>query len=212
MSTSKIDTLHGINPFDRLKYVFDYLNDDNYSFIIVTGDVSNSGDVESYHQFLEISKTISCKIIVIPGNHDNKENIKIFNNYENILLIEDGMNFEIDGWSFFHLNTIIDGKHHGRIKESDIEGFNKYKNSIDKFYNICIIMHHNPLAIGNLTDKYKIENFQDISHLFCGNVKLVIYGHVHNDHSFNEKGVIYTSCPSSSFQTRKMSIDTSVMA
>ena len=83
------DKIHGIDPVERFKKALDHINTNhnNADLFVITGDIADQGDKESYQLFREIvdsinlPKNLEPKLII--GNHDNR---KIFKDTFKIVL------------------------------------------------------------------------------------------------------------------------------
>ena len=192
-------TIHGVNPFERLLRVLEYVKKNRYEIIFFTGDLANDGNRESYRQLWDLIKDLENKYCIIPGNHDDLHEMLHVLPQSNLFTIGKNPFFKLNNWYFLYLDTTVQNKNHGYISELSIKALKNVVKKLKKC-NICVIMHHHPFNVGvNMVDKYKIINFDSITDLLV-DVKLVLYGHVHNDYTEYHNGKIYSSCPSTCFQ------------
>ncbi len=62
----------GETPMDVLEAVFEQASASDAAFALVTGDVTESGDVGQFRRFLALLDTCALPTFVVPGNHDRK--------------------------------------------------------------------------------------------------------------------------------------------
>ena len=89
------DKIHGIDPVSRFKKALDHIlkNHNDADLFVITGDITDLGDKESYQLFIKIiqdanlPEQLDPKLII--GNHDNREEFK--KNFPLINLDENGL-------------------------------------------------------------------------------------------------------------------------
>lgn len=198
----KAKTIHEINPYTRLSNVIRYINKKKYDLILFTGDIANDGSKKSYIQFQKLIKKLDDQIIIVPGNHDDIDNLIKIIPQSKKLIIAPRKEIKIKNWYFLYIDTVVKNKNHGFFSKKCI---NNLKINLMKKCGapICVIMHHHPFDIGlPMIDQYKIQNTENFSRQLTRDVKLVIHGHIHSDYTI-VKNRIYTSCPATCFQYMK---------
>ncbi len=197
---SKYETIHQVNPYKRAAAIISFLKKKNYNLIIISGDIANNGEIESYEQLATMLNGIETKIILFPGNHDNPNNLEsILTNNKNYIISPKNP-IIISTWKFLYVDTVVKQKNYGHISYTAIERLKKTLSS-NKEKNICLLMHHNPFNIGiDCVDKYKIDNFNNTVGTLTENVKLILHGHVHSNYFLLKEGIIYSAPLSTSFQ------------
>lgn len=175
-------------------------------FILVTGDISDSGSDESYLNAREIFSSLNKPTYWIAGNHDNLEAIHLFNNQTNI---KREKSFTANGIHFILLNSVAlssDGKNRSRgVLSSKELGFLKLELEQNTNKQIVVALHHPPIKLGTWKDERMLENasdFFEVINQFC-NVKLVLYGHQHQAYEKTIGGTKFYSPPAASFQFDK---------
>ncbi len=183
------DLVYGTNPRNKLELILNKILDkvSHYDFIIMTGDISDDGSINSYQYVVNLFEKINKKIYFINGNHDLKKNmISAFSssnsfNYLNELLI--------DNWLFIGLDSCVESKDHGFLSEHEIQKLEYLIHKAKKNnYNCVVVTHHHPLFVGTpMIDDCPMQNGSHLINIIEKNIhiKLVITGHVHNDYSIN---------------------------
>lgn len=181
--------IYDVNPRNKLiKIVEDIkLKNNDANVILLTGDISDDGSVESYEFVSDLLSSLSKEIYFINGNHDCKKNMwSVFskNNYFTPL-----REMFYDNWFFIGIDSTIKGKDYGFVPEIELH---KLKISLTKAQkdnkNIVVVTHHHPILVNTpLIDDCPLNNGLDVIKILkeFDHVKLVITGHVHNDYSIN---------------------------
>jgi len=191
------DELHGIKPLDHLNQILKYIAQKDYDFILFTGDLSHQGDLASYQLIDEALSIIKQPIYYIPGNHDLPENLEAILAERYLPLSHHLVTYH--HWQFIAVPTVVPNRNDGLVNSENLQRLRQQlqESSVDQ---IVLVMHHHPISISPSTDKYKLKNHTELHELLNHKVKLIIFGHVHNDYSFLENQIAYHACPSTGFQ------------
>lgn len=89
---------------------------------IITGDVADHGTGEEYKRFKAIMARLELPYLAVPGNHDNRENMRQAFAGESWMPQAGPIHWCRDFGSFavIGLDTLLDGAHHGELSD---EGF-----------------------------------------------------------------------------------------
>ncbi|MGK2894509.1 metallophosphoesterase family protein [Klebsiella michiganensis] len=169
------------------------------SAVLITGDISQDGTIESYINSLELLGNINPPIYCIPGNHDNIENMCEAFSSSNIRIISDAV--EIDGWEFHYINTTIPGEDCGLIDDYNLNLIRKKLSETTN--NVVIVTHHHILPVGTqLVDECMVLNTDELLKVLDENksVKLVMCGHVHGDYKITRGHYCMETSPATCFQ------------
>ena len=175
-------------------------------FILVTGDISESGSQESYLNASEIFSSLNKPTFWIAGNHDNLEAIHLFSNKTNI---RSDKTFSVNGTHFVLLNSVAqtsDGKNRSRgVLSSNELAFLKLELKQHPTNKIVVALHHPPIKSGTWKDERMLENADDFFEVInqFSNVKLVLYGHQHQANETTIGDTKFYSPPAASFQFDK---------
>ena len=155
----------------------------NIDFVLVAGDVSNSGDTVSLKLAKQIFEKSKLKYFIVPGNHDIRWNEKEATNF-NLVFKNDKFAFSWKGVEFIGFTTAPFTKFsNGIIRDSDIEwlkfSLKNIKSDIPTF-----ILTHYPLLQGDV-DNWKI--ITDLLQKY--NIQAVLSGHYHRNVLLNYDGI-----------------------
>ena len=176
-------------------------------FILVTGDISESGSDESYLNAREMFSSLNKTTYWIAGNHDNLKAIHLFNNQKNI---KSEKSFTVNGIHFILLNSValsINGKNRSRgVLSCEELYFLKLELAQNVTKRIVVALHHPPIKSGTWKDSRMLENAEDFFEVInkYGNVKLVLYGHQHQANETIIGETKFYSPPAASFQFDKI--------
>jgi len=201
--------LHNINISEVISHIFNDINlkHPEIEFIIITGDISDSGNTASYLAINDIIKNYKIPIFWLPGNHDNLNNIFNINQCENV---SSSKAFSKNGFNFVLLNS-VSGFEKGLNKSRgvlDICELEFLKLELIRKPNLqhIIALHHSPIRSGTWKDERMLQNaneFFDIVKQYQ-NVCLVIFGHQHHSSFDIIDKIIYFSPPAASYQFDKI--------
>ena len=154
----------------------------NKDLIVLLGDNSHDGSIDSYRRILECFSKYKCEKLIVAGNHDNLTNMNIVFGYTdwhkfNSKIIRANVNI-------IALNTVVNNEDYGFLNNEEL---GKLKEISRSKKELVIFMHHPPINIGsNIMDKLKIttgEVMLDILKSRSTNTH-IFFGHVHCDYSF----------------------------
>jgi 3',5'-cyclic AMP phosphodiesterase CpdA len=174
-----------IDTASRLRSTVDYINHLKPlpNLVIFSGDLTDQGEIEAYEHFKEIISTIKAPYHLIPGNHDNRENlINVFPEYTKLLnsqfiqYLVTSVNLGI-----ILLDTLEVGKVSGYLCDKRLAFL---KNSLEKYQNLpIIIFSHHPLhKIGqDALDSIICKSQEDLGEIikYYPNILGLCSGHFH---------------------------------
>ena len=146
--------------------------------VAMTGDLIQDGTRAAYHRFCDLMAVLNLPVYCVPGNHDVREFMRDavsqapFHYCESVL---------IKNWLIIGIDSCIDGNAGGRV--DDIEMDRLAKSLADtSAEHVMICLHHPPLPVGSQwLDEVGLHNADEFLRMITqsGNVRLAIFGHVH---------------------------------
>ncbi len=191
----------GINTKNSLQSVLSACTSTypDISFILVTGDISQTGNAASYSIFRSIIQEIKVPIYCVPGNHDSPQLLqKCVSNSptHSINMINFGET------TLVLINSCVDNEHHGFISEYNLNQLEKILNSKSK-QTFIIAIHHPPIKVNSKwLDKLSLHNQDEFMKLLKQHEKnvLVMFGHIHQEINLKLSNIHLISTPSTCHQ------------
>lgn len=171
--------------------------------IVHTGDLAQVPVSATYERYLAFMQSWNVPHYQIPGNHDNCEVFPFHQQTNRVHAIEFGT------WTLVLLNSAVKGKVDGWVAQEQLHQLQKILIEHAE-QHIIVACHHHPFAMqSHWIDQHRLKNaehLKDVIHQHP-NVKLVLFGHVHQDSKNEYQGVSYLSTPSTSVQFKPKSDD-----
>ncbi|PMN90220.1 phosphodiesterase [Enterovibrio norvegicus] len=175
--------------------------------IVVTGDVSDNGDEESYRDFHSIISRLNLPYVVIPGNHDKREAM---------VSAIDGLSacgetgelnsvYALEAFDIIALDTVIPGSGAGALSDNTL-AFLESALATHSEKPALIALHHPPFDSGiQFMDNIGLKGRDEMARILTQSPreKRVICGHLHNSIVCNMGNATVLSAPgvASSFMT-----------
>lgn len=173
--------------------------------VLVTGDLVNDGTPEQYAFVKETLSTLTVPCYVIPGNHDDRENMRRAFADEGYLDPEsDFLHYAVDGYPLrlIALDTLIPGQDRGELCARRLTWLEACLSEAPERPTL-IFMHHPPFATGIPTfDMIGLRGAAEMAALIArhSRIEAVICGHVHQSLHTKWCGTVASTAASVSFQ------------
>ncbi|MHA7879763.1 MAG: 3',5'-cyclic-AMP phosphodiesterase [Saccharospirillum sp.] len=178
--------------------------------VLATGDIAQDGSVEAYQRFLNDMGRLQAPVRWTPGNHDNPDHMQ-----QALVGRESTARpvFTTDQWVVILLDSTVRKKVHGHLAEDQLALLDRLLTQhADK--HALVTLHHHPRPMGcTWIDKIGVNNADAFNAVIQRhkNVRLVLWGHVHQHSDTTVDGIRYISTPSTCVQfaphTRDFAID-----
>ncbi len=192
--------LLGMDTQSGLNAVLDKMHQEvtGFDFFLCTGDLSQDGSIASYERLKQQIAQDGKPQYWIPGNHDHRTNMLSVSRNSNAMspLIKAGK------WQIIMLDSQVPGSVFGNLAQSQLDIL-KDALAADSISPTLIAMHHHPLPMGcEWLDNQQIKNSDELLKIVeqHKNVKVVLWGHVHQDTDREVNGVRFISTPSTCVQ------------
>lgn len=174
--------------------------------LLLTGDLSQDGRTESYLTLKQMVNVLGIPTFWLPGNHDNVPAMTP--------LLNDGMmladkSFEVGDWRFLLLNSQVPGCVHGCLGTDTLNWLDEQLR-VYHHQPTLIALHHPPFTLGSeWLDGSALQNPEALFRVLDRHpqVKLVLFGHVHQEYSRWRRDVQYFGTPSTCIQFEPQSAD-----
>ena len=168
--------------------------------VLITGDLTDEGRPEEYASFRELIGALELPYLLMPGNHDHRENFRRAFADLAYLPNQGALHYCIDDHPIriVALDSCQPGKHHGLIDEEGLQWLartlaqNRQKPTL-------VAIHHPPFESGiKYIDDYRLFGSESIESIIRShdNIEAVICGHVHRAIFRRWAGTMIAACPS----------------
>lgn len=167
--------------------------------LLLTGDLSQDETPESYRYLQSILHPLSIPAYWIPGNHDDLPLMEQILDREPIF---PDKSFQLGSWQFILLNSAIHGCVHGKLSLPSLEWLEHQLQNANHSPTL-IAIHHPPLFVNSAwMDNISLQNRDDLLAILNRHpqVRLVIFGHIHQEFSHERQGIHYFGTPSTCVQ------------
>ncbi len=204
--------LLGVNTRDSLDAVIALAHRESPSpdLILATGDIAQDGSEAAYQAFAHRLESFNCPTAWLPGNHDD---VDVLNSV--IQGTESALRQRVmGGWHFIQLDSSVRGKVHGELTENELAFLTSALTGEPDLPTV-ILLHHHPVDIGcGWMAEIGLRNrqaFWQVVDRFA-QVKIVLWGHIHQEYEGLRKDVRLLATPSTCIQFERGSRQFSVEA
>lgn len=171
--------------------------------LLITGDLSQDGTPESYERVQNLVSLLQTPTYWLPGNHDS---ISSMQQVLNRALVSPLKAFVQGNWNFLLINSSVPGCVHGQLSPETLEWLD-FQLGLGS-YPTVVALHHPPFYVNsNWLDTSTLQNPEELFAVLDrhSQVKLVLFGHIHQEFHRQRHGVHYLGTPSTSIQFKPQS-------
>lgn len=162
--------------------------------VLATGDLSEDASDESYAWLAECFARIPAPVLATPGNHDDGERLRAHFPH---CAVDTPLVFEGD-WRLILLGSARPGLIGGRLDAAQLA-------ALDRLLTVSkrpalLALHHQPWPVGSpWIDRYALEEPEQLHAVLRRHpgMRLVLWGHVHQDVRIEAEGIVGLGAPSS---------------
>lgn len=169
--------------------------------VILTGDVTENGTLEEYANSRKLLSEIKQPLIVIPGNHDQRDAFRAGFSDKDYLPKAGPIHFAVSGLGdvrIVALDVTVPGAHHGDIDDTAIAWLETCL-AEEPDRPTILMLHQPPFRSGiPYLDQYRCFGAERLEGLLqsYNNVELVVCGHVHRFMVRRFAGTVICTAPS----------------
>ena len=173
--------------------------------VLVTGDLTKDGTLSEYEAVKAALAPLSVPIFLIPGNHDDRANLRtIFHDHSYLLQDDEFLHHVIDDFPvrLIGLDTHIPGEQGGRLCATRLEWLSRTL-AAGPGRPTLIYMHHPPVATGIAAfDRISCDNAHALGEIVAGyeEIQAIVCGHVHRAINSRWCGTVVHVTPSTFVQ------------
>lgn len=192
-------TTHGHNVYEKLMKVWQQtVEKEEFDLIVFSGDICDQGSLKGYQWLAQKMQKFDHKIIWMPGNHDDFENMKKTFNFPFRVDVEaHKLNYQLSlgGMNILCLDT--------RDKYLSENQTNWLIKSVDQ--DTIIFIHHPPLNCGSpfMDNNHSLQNSSILTEKLLAIPELnfkFFCGHYHQDSYYSYQNIQVFLTPSTMFQ------------
>jgi len=205
------ESLLGLNTDQSLADVLQLIqrNEPEFDHLLCTGDIASAGHADCYQRFSRMLRAyFSQPISWLPGNHDSAEIMA----KQAVLLGFEGRLVITDYWVIVLLDSSVPGHVYGQLAAAELD-FLQHQLANHKGKHVMVCLHHQPVLVGSRwIDQYIVRNADALFQLVDAypQVKIVTWGHVHQDYCRQRGSVTLLATPSTCVQFKPLCDDFTV--
>jgi Icc protein len=166
--------------------------------VLITGDCANSGDPREYERLREVISPLTMPVYVVPGNHDNRENLARAFGEQGEAALEGFVQYVVGAWPvrLIALDTHVPGSDAGALCSRRLAWLQERLNE-QPGQPTVIFMHHPPFLIGlSPTDQIGLAGAAELGDLVARHpqVEAILGGHIHMLMARRFRGAIAITC------------------
>jgi len=167
--------------------------------VLVTGDLVEDRSLEGYERFRSIMQPLDRPVFCLPGNHDDPELMS--------QLLNDGdfsycASRDLGSWRFLLLDSHLPGEDGGELGVAELDRL-EAELADSGSQHVLLAVHHQPIDMGSAwLDGYGLRNAPEFRSILArfGNVRGVLWGHVHQASDREHESLRMLSTPSTCAQ------------
>lgn len=193
--------LLGLNTFSSLEAVLQKLKrlpvlPDQ---LLLTGDLAQDETHIAYQQIQALIAPLQIPTYWLPGNHDHLPTMKATFTEP---IFQAHKSYQMGNWHFLLLDSSVPGKVYGGLSVESLNWLNQELEQCDP-HPTLIALHHPPFSIkSDWLDQIGLQNSGDLFAILDRHphVKLVVFGHIHQQFEHQRHNIHYLSTPSTCIQ------------
>lgn len=167
--------------------------------VVFTGDLVDEGTAEEYADARRLLDGLDAPVLVMPGNHDEREAFRHAFRDHAYLPAEGPLHFAVDGAvRIVGLDVTVPGDHHGLVDEAAADWLDRTLEQAPERPTV-LLMHQPPIECGvPYLDPYRCFGAERLAEIVSrhAQVERVLCGHVHRFMAVRFGGTLLCTAPS----------------
>lgn len=169
--------------------------------VLVTGDCVQQATAHNYQRLRTLLAPLQAPCYCLPGNHDVPALMRTHLNEDRLHYVDD---LEQAGWRWIFLNSAVPNSAGGCLSEAELQRLQATL-AAHSDQPTLVALHHQPLLVGSRwmdTMALPVANRARLLDCLAAapQVKLVLFGHVHQVFDRQQHGLRWLATPSTCFQ------------
>jgi 3',5'-cyclic AMP phosphodiesterase CpdA len=176
------------------------------SLVIISGDLTDFGRPQEYAHLREMLDGLTTRYVVMPGNHDAREQLMAaFTGHDYLAGYEGFVQYTVEDYPvrLVMLDTVVPQESHGALCARRLDWLAR-RLAEQPGRPTVIAMHHPPFQTGivHMDNIGLLEGAQELERIVSRhpNVERIICGHLHRTIFRRFGGTIASTCPSPAHQ------------
>lgn len=177
---------HGVTDSNQaLADAIDHVHalDRRPDLVLLTGDLVDEGSPQEYENLRKILAALTIPYLVIPGNHDDRDNLRTAFSDHAYLPRSGPLHYCVDAHPvrIIGLDSSVPGLHHGHLDADGLDWLARVLAS-DPTKPTLLMLHHPPFVCGiPYLDEYRYFEAAQLCSVIepFDNIEMVLCGHVH---------------------------------
>ena len=172
--------------------------------VIITGDCVDGGNIAEYERFRELLRPLTMPIYVIPGNHDQRDNLRKVFGDQGAAPLPGFIQYVVDSGPvrLIALDTNVPGQGVGALDAERLGWLDERLAEAHERPTI-IFMHHPPFLTGlKVHDHIGLMDADALGAIVARHPQIdrIVAGHIHTTMLRRFYGTLAMTCPSTSHQ------------
>jgi Icc protein len=166
--------------------------------LLLTGDISQDESPEAYELLQDLLCPLAIPTYWLPGNHDC---LLVMQQVLKRSPFQAQTSTSVQGWQLLLLNSTIPGKVYGELSSSELQWLESELEANNK--PTLVALHHPPFPIdSDWMDQIILHNAASLFEILdrYSQVKIVLFGHIHQEYELIRNSVYYLGTPSTCVQ------------
>ncbi|MBI6705407.1 phosphodiesterase [Pseudomonas viridiflava] len=187
MLTAAVDAINALNPPPDV--------------VLFSGDLVDEGLPEEYAMARELLRPLDKKLLMIPGNHDHRTNLRQAFPEHDYFIDDIGCHFVYSGPEpvrIIGLDISVPEHHHGDMSDDAIQWLDRTL-ALEPEKPTLIMMHQPPFSSGiPYIDQYRCERGERLAEVVSRYpaVERIVCGHIHRFMQLRFGGTLMCTAPS----------------
>ncbi|MCP5162603.1 MAG: 3',5'-cyclic-AMP phosphodiesterase [Hahellaceae bacterium] len=192
--------LLGMNTRNSLDAVLDLVKTHHGApdAVIASGDLAQDGSIEAYECFQAKMAQFSCPVYWFNGNHDDREVMaEVASRTDSLTSVQ-----RVGEWQIILLDSLVRGKVYGRLSDHELKILDDALTASPGVPTL-VSFHHHPIDIGcRWLDNIGLKNRDALFEIIDRHpqVKVLLWGHIHQEVDTVRNGVRLLASPSTCVQ------------